>query len=89
MANTKSAEKRSRQNAARTSRNRIYRSSARTAVKRARLAIANGDPDAAELVRSAERALTRAANKGAIHPNNASRRTGRLALMLNKSVAAA
>jgi small subunit ribosomal protein S20 len=89
MANTKSAEKRSRQNVARTSRNRIYRSGARTAVKKARLAIASGDPEAAELVRNAERALMRAANKGAIHSNNASRRTGRLTVMLNKSLAEA
>jgi small subunit ribosomal protein S20 len=89
MANTKSAEKRSRQNAGRTARNRIYRSGARTAVKKAKLAISSGDPNAEELVRNAESALMRAANKGAIHQNNASRRTGRLMIMLNKSEAAA
>lgn len=89
MANTKSAEKRARQNAARTSRNRVYRSSARTAIKKARLAIESGDPNAPELVRNAERVLARAANKGAIHQNNAARRTGRLMVMLNKSQTAA
>ena len=89
MANTKSAEKRARQNAARTSRNRVYRSSARTAVKKARLTIESGDPNALELVRNAERALSRAATKGSIHQNNASRRTGRLMIMLNKSQASA
>lgn len=88
MANTKSAEKRSRQNPERMARNRIYRSSARTAIKKARLAIENGDSNAAELVRNAERVLARAANKGAIHTNNASRRTGRLVLLLNKGAAA-
>ncbi len=89
MANTKSAEKRSRQNAKQAASNRIYRSSARTAVKKARLAIESGDPNALELVRNAERVLARAANKGSVHQNNASRRAGRLMLMLNKSQAAA
>jgi small subunit ribosomal protein S20 len=84
MANTKSAEKRSRQSAKRAANNRVYRSSARTAVKKARLAIETGDPSALELVRNAERVLARAANKGAIHHNNASRRSGRLMLALNK-----
>lgn len=88
MANTKSAEKRARQNAARASRNRVYRSSARTAVKKARVAIESGDPNALELVRSAERVLARAATKGAIHQNNAARRSGRLMILLNKSQAA-
>ncbi|MBE2238906.1 MAG: 30S ribosomal protein S20 [Caldilineaceae bacterium] len=89
MANTKSAEKRSRQNTKKAASNRLYRSSARTAIKKARLAIENGDPNALELVRNAERVLARAAAKGSIHRNNASRRTGRLVLMLNKSEAAA
>jgi ribosomal protein S20 len=43
MANTKSAEKRSRQNTKKAASNRIYRSSARTAIKKARLAIESGD----------------------------------------------
>lgn len=89
MANTKSAEKRSRQNARRAASNRVYRSSARTAVKKARVAIETGDPNALELVRNAERVLARAANKGAIHHNNAARRSSRLMLMLNKSQAVA
>jgi len=88
MANTKSAEKRSRQNAKRAASNRVYRSSARTAVKKAKLAVESGDPNALELVRNAERVLARAANKGAIHQNNASRRAGRLMLMLNKGQSA-
>lgn len=85
MANTKSAEKRNRQNQKRATANRLYRGAARTAVKKARLAIAAGDPNAAELVRSAESALNRAATKGVVHKNNASRRTSRLMLALNKA----
>ncbi|MBW7882486.1 MAG: 30S ribosomal protein S20 [Caldilineaceae bacterium] len=89
MANTKSAEKRARQNEQRAARNRVWRSSARTAIKRARLAIQAGDPNADELVRSATRALDRAATKGAIHKNNAARRQSRLTKLLNKATAAA
>ena len=83
MANTMSAEKRNRQSQKRAASNRVYRSAARTAVKKARLAIAAGDPDAAELVRSAEVALSRAASKGVIHKKNAARRKSRLMKALN------
>ncbi len=87
MANMKSAEKRNRQSEKRAAANRVYRSAARTAIKRARLAVAAGDPDAVELVRSAEVALSRAATKGVIHKNNAARRTSRLMQALNKTAA--
>lgn len=87
MANIKSAEKRNRQAQKRTAANRVYRSAARTAVKKARVAIANGDPNAAELVKKAEVALARAASKGVIHTNNAARRTSRLSLAYNKQTA--
>ncbi len=63
MANIKSAEKRNRQNQKQAAHNRVYRSAARTAVKKARTAIDSGDPNAAELVLTAERALARAAPK--------------------------
>ena len=84
MANIKSAEKRNRQRIKNEAANRIVRGSARTAIKKARVAIAAGDPNAAELVRAAESALDRAATKGVLHANNASRRKSRLYLALNK-----
>ncbi len=87
MANIKSAEKRNRQRLKREARNRVIRGRARTALKKARLAIANGDPNAAELVRLAERALDRAAAKGVIHRNNAARRKSRLYRALQKALA--
>lgn len=83
MANTKSAEKRNRQNQQAAARNRVYRSAARTAIKKARLAVARGDANAEELVRKAESALNRAASKGVIHKNNAARRTSRLMKSMN------
>jgi len=89
MANIKSAEKRNRQKAAREARNRVVRGRARTAVKNARAAIENGEENAADLVLAAERALDKAASKGVLHNNNASRRKGRLYQALNKAQAAA
>lgn len=79
MANIKSAIKRNKQNEKRRVRNRVYRGTARTFIKRARLAIENGEKDTAEtLVRQAVSALDKAAEKGVLHKNNASRRKSRL-----------
>ena len=79
MANIKSQIKRNRQNQKRRVRNRVYRGSARTYVKKARLAIESGDVDAARAATiQAASALDKAAQKGVLHKNNASRRKGRL-----------
>lgn len=79
MANIKSAIKRNRQNEKRRLHNRHYRGGARTFVRKARLAIESGDVDAArEATMNAVSALDKAAEKGIIHKNNASRRKGRL-----------
>lgn len=88
MANIRSAEKRARQNIRRMERNRVMRVTARSSVKNAREAIEGGDSAAAkEAVLNAEIALDRAASKGVIHKNNASRRKGRLMLAYNKAFA--
>ena len=88
MANTKSAEKRARQNVRHYERNRILRSSARTAIKKARAPIDAGDAAAAhEAVLKATYVLDRAASKGVIHSNNASRRKSRIMLAYNKAFA--
>jgi small subunit ribosomal protein S20 len=87
MANIKSAEKRNRQRLKREAQNRIVRGNARTALKKARQAIATGDPNAQELVRLAERALDKAATKGVLHANNAGRRKSRLYQALHKTAA--
>lgn len=85
MANTQSAEKRARQTLKRYARNRWYRSRARTFVKRARLLIEHGEAEPAlEAVQRACRALDVAAQKGAIHANNASRRKSRLMRAYNR-----
>ena len=90
MANIKSAKKRARQNEKRRMRNRYYKTTARTYIKRARALIDAGQLDEAEVVvRSAAKALDVAAGKGIIHKNNASRRKSRLMLYLNKAKAQA
>lgn len=86
MANIKSAIKRARQNEKRRTANRIYLSSARTGVKKARRLIETGDLEQAELqVASAVSALDLAAQKGVIHKNNAARRKSRLVKLLRKA----
>ena len=90
MANIKSAKKRARQNEKRRMRNRYYKTTARTYVKKAKALIDAGQLDEAEVaVKSAARALDVAAGKGIIHKNNASRRKSRLMLHLNKAKAQA
>ena len=79
MANTASAKKRIRQNEKRRMRNKVWRTSARTSVKEARIAIDSGDREAAEnATRVAIEKLDKAASKGVIHNKNASRRKSRL-----------
>lgn len=83
MAHHKSAQKRIRQTAKRTERNREIRSRTRTLVKRFRLATEGGDASAAaEHLKTAERAIRRAASKGVIPARRASRMVSRLAKRL-------
>ena len=79
MANLKSAIKRNRQNKKRRLRNRVYRGQARTYVRDARAAMLAEDMDEARAATlMAVKALDKAAEKGVIHKNNASRRKSRL-----------
>jgi small subunit ribosomal protein S20 len=79
LANLKSAIKRNRQNKKRRLRNRVYRGQARTFVRDARAALLAEDLDEArESTLMAVKALDKAAEKGVLHKNNASRRKSRL-----------
>ena len=79
MANTKSAEKRIRQNAKERERNRAHRSKLRTAVKKLRSAVASGDADQArELLPATLSIVDATAQKKVIHSNTASRTKSRL-----------
>lgn len=84
MANIKSQIKRNKQSAAARLRNRVYRGSARTFVRRAQVAVRTENTELAETeVVKAIRALDKAAAKGVIHKNNAARRKSRLMAHLN------
>ena len=86
MANTKSAIKRLRSAERRRLHNRVYRSGARTAVKKARQLIEKGQlEDAREAVHVAVSKLDKAASKGIIHKNNAARRKSRLMEQLHQA----
>ena len=78
MANIKSQIKRNRQNEKNRISNRTFRGAARTAVTAAREAFIENDPETKEAVLKAISTLDKAAQKGVIHKNNASRRKGRL-----------
>ena len=79
MPNIKSAIKRVKVNAKANAANVQAKSAMRTTVKKAELAIAEGAANAQELVVAASKALDKAASKGLIHKNAASRKKSRLA----------
>lgn len=79
MANLKSQIKRNRQNKKRRDLNRVFRGSARTALRNARMAIERGDAEEARKeTMIATKALDKAAAKGVIHKNKAARQKSRL-----------
>jgi small subunit ribosomal protein S20 len=85
MANHVSAAKRARQRFGRTARNRLVQGALRSSVKRARAAISGGDATAAQaVVAAASQTAARAASKGLVHRNAASRLKSRLQRALNK-----
>jgi small subunit ribosomal protein S20 len=80
MANTTSAKKMTRKIAKRTEVNRSRRSRMRTFIRKVEEAIATGDQTAAQAaLRAAEPEIMRAAQKGIVHKNTASRKVSRLA----------
>ncbi|MCP4317679.1 MAG: 30S ribosomal protein S20 [Hyphomicrobiales bacterium] len=80
MANTASAKKATRKIAKRTEVNKTRRSRVRNFVRKVEEAIATGDQAAAaEALKQAQPELMRAATKGVVHRNTASRKVSRLA----------
>ena len=80
MANTPSAKKAARKIARRTAINIIPRSRMRTFIRKVEEAIASGDKEAARAAfRAAEPQIMKAASKGILHKNTASRKVSRLA----------
>ncbi|MEN3929687.1 30S ribosomal protein S20 [Microvirga sp. W0021] len=79
MANTVSAKKMTRKIAKRTAINRTRRSRMRTFIRSVEEAIASGNKDTAiSALRAAEPEIMRAAQKGILPKNTASRKVSRL-----------
>jgi small subunit ribosomal protein S20 len=79
MANTPSAKKATRKIARRAAINKNRRSRVRTYVRKVEEALATGDKSAAEAaLLAAQPELMRAATKGVLHKNTASRKVSRL-----------
>ena len=80
MANTTSAKKATRKIARRTETNKARRSRVRTFIRRVEEAISAGEAGvAADALKAAQPELMRAASKGVVHANTASRKISRLA----------
>ena len=77
MPNIKSQKDRVRLSAKQTARNKSMRSALRTTVKKANASLATGEANDAA-VKDAVVALEKAAGKGLIHRNTASRRASRM-----------
>ena len=85
LANIKSAKKRIKVIAKKTLRNKMVKSSTKTAIKKAITAVESGvKDDAVSAYRSAASAIDKATTKGVYHKNTAARKKSRLAKMVNK-----
>lgn len=90
MANIKSAQKRARQSEVRREHNASLRSRMRTAIKRVRKAISEGDKSAAQsALQSATSMIDSTASKGIVHKNMAARNKSRLSAAVKAMTAAA
>ena len=80
MANTPSAKKAARKIARKTAVNKVPRTRMRTFIRKVEEAIASGDKEAARAaLRAAQPMIMKAASKGLVHRNAASRKVSRLA----------
>jgi small subunit ribosomal protein S20 len=78
VANVPSAEKRNRQRIRRRQRNLMHLTRVRTLVKRVRAELASGEGKAAEALKQAVQMIDRAAQKGVLKRETASRKISRL-----------
>ena len=84
MATHKSAIKRATQNKDRNLRNKLRRTRVKNVIKRVRVAVNESSPETAQTALAAAiPVIQKAAQKGAIHRNTASRKISRLARQVN------
>ncbi|MEM7461222.1 MAG: 30S ribosomal protein S20 [Pseudomonadota bacterium] len=85
MANTTSAKKAVRKIARRTEVNKIRRTRMRGLIRKVEEAVASGDKEKAnEALKTAQPEIMRAAGRGILHKNTASRKISRLAHRISK-----
>jgi len=88
MATHKSAIKQNRQDIKRRATNRLHKTRVRTAVRKCRTAIAEGDTEKAESLLAGTLALLdRTGKSSAMHDNTVSRTKSRLQRAVNKALA--
>ena len=86
MANVKSAKKRILTSEKRAAKNKAVKSGVKTAVKKVRVAVeANDAAAAAAAFENAKSIIDKAASKGVLHKNTASRKVSRLAAAVKKA----
>jgi len=84
LANHKSAIKRARQNTIRQNRNKSVKTRTKNVVKSVRSAVDQNDSDLAiDRLTTAKSMLSKAAKKGVIHKNAASRKISRLSKLVD------
>jgi small subunit ribosomal protein S20 len=87
VANHKSAEKRHRQSEKRRERNRVVRSQVKTESKKLRTAIETGEKETVEQqLRKTTAKISKAASKGVLKKQTASRRISRLSKAAHKAL---
>lgn len=85
MANIKSAKKRILTSAKKAEANKAVKTGVKTAIKKVRVAIEANDKEAAkEALKAATATIDKAATKGVITRNTASRKVSRIAAAVNK-----
>ncbi len=83
MPNIKSQKDRVIQSKKETARNKAIKSNLKTVVKKAEAAISHGTEEKSAAVTSAIKTIDKAASKGVLHKNTASRKVARLAKAAN------
>ena len=85
MANIKSAKKRILVNRTKAARNKSIKSAVKTSIKKVEAAVANKNKEEAQAALTAAiSTITKAANKGVYHKNNAARKVSRLTKLVNE-----
>jgi len=78
LANHKSAKKRAKQNEKKRLRNKVIRTTMKTAIKNVRQAVESKSEDILNILNNAISVIDKSAKKGIIHRNTASRNKSRL-----------